>query len=239
MEAEIRYLYHSGFAVKTDRHFFIFDYYIDTPRGCGLNKGVINPEEIRDLDVVVFVSHRHPDHYNPKIFSWRKEIPNIRYILADDIRTNEDVLKVHAEMTYDLGDIKFRVLDSTDTGAAFLLYADGLCIYHAGDLNLWYWNGEPEEDNASMIRRYHEQIDTLKGENIDIAFVPVDPRLEENYLLGLDYLIKTADVKLTVPMHFGKNLSIFEELKHDSRTEAYRNRIAIFSNRGDIIPYYR
>ena len=239
MDAEIRYLYHSGFAVKTRQHFFIFDYYIDTPRGCGLDKGVIDPEEIREQDVVVFSSHIHSDHFNPKIFSWKQDVPKIRYVLSDDIRTTQDALKVHAGMTYDLGDLSFRVLDSTDAGVAFLIYADGLCIYHAGDLNDWYWNGEPDADNAEMTRRYREQIDTLKGEKIDIAFVPVDPRLEENYLRGLDYLMKTAEVGLAVPMHFGDNLSVFEQLRRDPRADTYRVRTAFFSRRGDQIPYSR
>ncbi len=237
MEAEIRYLYHSGFTVRTDRHFFIFDYYLDTPRGCGLDKGVVNPDEIKDLDVVVFASHRHPDHFNPRIFSWRKSVEKIRYILSDDIHTAEDALMVHPGNEYDLSDFTVRVLDSTDAGGAFLIHADGLCIYHAGDLNLWYWDGEPDADNEEMTRRYKEQIDTLQGQKIDIAFIPVDPRLEENYLLGLDYFMKTADVNLAVPMHFSDDLSIFDELKADSRADAYRKKIAFFSVRGEKIAY--
>ncbi len=237
MDAEIIYLYHSGFALITERHCFIFDYYIDMPRGCGLDKGVIDPEEIKELDVVVFSSHRHPDHFNPKIFSWRKVIPNIRYILSDDIRTTEDALLVHPGKNYDLGDIKLQVLKSTDVGAAFLIEADGLCIYHAGDLNDWYWNGEPDKDNAEMTRLYREQIDLLRGKKIDIAFVPVDPRLEENCLRGLEYFMNTVGAKLAVPMHFGDDLSIFKTLKSDPIADAYRDKIAFFSRRGERILY--
>jgi L-ascorbate metabolism protein UlaG (beta-lactamase superfamily) len=237
MGAEIRYLYNSGFTVKTDSHFFIFDYYLDTPKGCGLDKGVVDPDEISGLDVVVFVSHRHPDHYNPRIFGWRKAVKQIRYVLSDDIKTAEDVLKVHPGQEYDMGDFSFRVLDSTDVGAAFLLKADGLCIYHAGDLNLWYWNGEPDADNQEMERRYKEQIDTLKGEKIDLAFVPVDPRLEENELLGLDYFMRTVDAELAVPMHFGDDLSAFDALGSDSLTEDYRGKIAFFQSRGARFEY--
>ncbi len=237
MKAEIRYLYNSGFTLKTDRHFFIFDYYLDSPKGCGLEKGVIDPEEIKDLDVVVFVSHSHPDHYNPRIFSWRKTVEKIRYVLSDDIKTSEDVIRVAPGQEYDLGDLSVRTLDSTDIGVAFLIQADGLCIYHAGDLNDWYWNGEPDSDNREMTRRYREQIDTLKGEAIDIAFVPADPRLEEHALRGLDYFMRTVGAELAVPMHFSENTAVFEELKTDSRTESYRGRIAFFTQRGDIIPY--
>ena len=237
MKAEIRYLYNSGFTLKTDRHFFIFDYYLDSPKGCGLEKGVIDPEKIKDLDVVVFVSHSHPDHYNPRIFSWRKTVGKIRYVLSDDIKTSEDVIRVAPGQEYDLGDLSVRTLDSTDIGVAFLIQADGLCIYHAGDLNDWYWNGEPDSDNREMTRRYREQIDTLKGEAIDIAFVPADPRLEEHALRGLDYFMRTVGAELAVPMHFSENTAVFEELKTDSRTESYRGRIAFFTQRGDIIPY--
>ena len=75
-EAEIWYLYNSGFAVKTANHFLIFDYYLDSAKGnerC-LENGVINTNEIKDLDVIVFVSHKHPDHFNPLIFDWQNDI---------------------------------------------------------------------------------------------------------------------------------------------------------------------
>jgi len=232
MKAEIRYLYHSGFAVKTDRHFFIFDYYLDTPEGGGLDEGVIDPDDIKDLDVVVFVSHSHADHYNPKIFDWRKTINHIRYVISDDIITEEEALIVSPGQEYSLDGISVRTLESTDMGVAFLIKADGLCIYHAGDLNDWYWNGEPDKDNLEMTRRYREQIDTLKGEKIDLAFVPVDPRLEENYLLGLDYFMKTVGAGCAVPMHFGGDTVIFDELQTDTRADDYRDKIVCLAQRG-------
>lgn len=159
----IQYLYHSGFAVETASHLFIFDYYLDTPRGCGPDQGVVSPSMLQGRDVVVFVSHSHGDHYNPAIFQWRRVKPQIRYILADEIATKEDVLSVKAGKTYPLGGLEVRTLDSTDLGVAFLVKADGLCLYHAGDLNWWHWNDEPEEANRAMARRYQQQIDSLKG----------------------------------------------------------------------------
>lgn len=228
----IRYLYHSGFAVKTASHLFIFDYYLDTPRGCGPDQGVVSPSMLQGRDVVVFVSHSHGDHYNPAIFQWRKGNPQIRYILADEIATKEDVLSVKAGKTYPLGGLEVRTLDSTDLGVAFLVKADGLCLYHAGDLNWWHWNDEPEEANRAMARRYQQQIDSLKGESIDIAFIPVDPRQEENALLGLDYFMKQVGARWIVPMHFGSNGSIFDRIGHDPRTASYRDRILQISHRG-------
>ena len=39
------------------------------------------------------------------------------------------------------------------------------------------------------------------GETIDVAFVPLDPRLGENFWRGADYLLRTADVRTLIPMH--------------------------------------
>jgi len=237
MKAEIWYLYHSGFAVKTDTHFFIFDYYLDSPKGHDLDAGVIDPEEIKDLDVVVFVSHSHGDHYNPAIFDWRKTIKRIRYVLSDDIITGEEVLMVSPGQEYNLDGLSVTTLESTDLGVAFLIKADDFCIYHAGDLNDWYWNGERDEANFAMTQRYREQIDTLKGEKIDIAFIPVDPRLEDKSLRGIDYFMRTVGASLALPMHFGSDLSALEQLKTNAIADDYRGNVANFSRRGSRIIY--
>lgn len=237
MNAEIRYLYHSGFAVDTGGHFLIFDYYRDTPKGCGLSKGVIDPEEIRGKNVVVFSSHSHPDHYTPKIFSWRNTVRNIRYVLADEIRPPAEAIKIAPGQTMNLGDLTVRALKSTDLGVAFLIHADGFCIYHAGDLNWWRWNGEPEEDNEKMGRRYREQIDLLRGETIDLAFLPVDPRLEENALLGLTYFMETVGAKAVVPMHSFGNTAYYESLKTEPALKPWLGHMLFYRERGDQMVY--
>ena len=238
MEAVIRYLYHSGFALETADHFLIFDYYLDTPSG-GLSAGVVDPEEIRNKNVFVFASHSHPDHYNPKIFEWRKTVPNIRYFLADEIRTSEDAVRLAPGTTAEAGGVSVRALESTDLGVAFLVRTDGLCVYHAGDLNWWRWNGEPDEDNEKMGRRYRAQIDTLRGEDIDIAFLPVDPRLEENAFLGLDYFMKTVGAKAVVPMHSFGDTAYYDVLKTEPSTAAFRDRILFYRERGEVMTHRR
>jgi L-ascorbate metabolism protein UlaG (beta-lactamase superfamily) len=40
------------------------------------------------------------------------------------------------------------------------------------------------------------------GMKIDIAFFPVDRRLEDNYLCGARYFIDKLNPKLFIPMHF-------------------------------------
>ena len=230
---EVWYLEHSGFAVQTAGHLFIFDYYKDEPRGCGMAKGVIDPREIAGLDTVVLVSHRHPDHYNPKIFSWRKQVPQIRYVLSSDLHTKEEAYFLKPGQTLALSDLTVRALESTDLGCAFLVKADGCSIFHAGDLNWWHWDGEPEEDNQQMGQRYREQIDLLKGEAIDLAFVPVDPRLgPDKCLWGLDYLMTTLQPAAAIPMHFWGDFGIFDRIAADPRTAPYRDRVLTLAHRG-------
>ena len=85
-EAVIWYLGHCGFAVKTKNNFLIFDYEekfdesrLGRPDNPQLANGYINPGEIRDFRVSVFVTHSHSDHYDPVIFDWENFFENINY----------------------------------------------------------------------------------------------------------------------------------------------------------------
>lgn len=234
---EVWYLFHSGFAVKKDRKLFIFDYYNNKPfkKIKSLDGGIVNPAEIKDLEVTVFASHVHKDHFIPSVLKWRKEIPGIHYVLSYDINpgTTENVVKAFPNASYELDGIKVRTLKSTDEGVAFIVETDGLKIYHAGDLHWWHWDGEPEEENNAMAKAFKEEIDKLKGERFDIAFVPVDYRLENEYLWGLDYFMKLTDAKIVFPMHFWNHYSILNRLDRDPMADEYRDRIIRISRRGE------
>ena len=55
---KIIYIAHSGFLLDTGNAYFLFDYY----------KGML-PAIDKDKPLVVFVSHKHQDHFTPQIFS--------------------------------------------------------------------------------------------------------------------------------------------------------------------------
>ena len=64
----IWYLDHSAIAVETNNHLLLFDLFgktLQPPKEMGLAQGFVNPDELRDKDVVIFVSHEHPDHFDP------------------------------------------------------------------------------------------------------------------------------------------------------------------------------
>ena len=77
-----------------------------------------------------------------------------------------------------------------------------------------------------MIRKqYTSEIDKIRGMKIDIGFVPVDTRLEDKYILAIDYLMRSADIKHVFPMHFWQDYRIYDFLKFDERTADYRENI--------------
>jgi len=232
LNAKIWYLYHSGFAVETAAHFLIFDYWRTTPKGKGLEQGVIDTAALRDKDVLVFASHRHGDHFIRDILHWPGEIPRLRIILSDDIAATDRATMIGPGQTLTQPDFTVQTLKSTDEGVAFIVDIDGLRIYHAGDLHWWHWEGEPDDFNAKMGARYKEQLALLAGRPVDLAFVTLDPRLEEQYAWGFDYLMRTADVRRAVPMHFGDKTSLVARLLQDPVSADYRDRIIGLTERG-------
>ena len=232
MNARIWYLYHSGFAVKTNDHFLIFDYWKQRPKGKGLDSGVIDPGALAEYDVIVFVSHSHGDHYNRNILNWGEIIPKLRFIMSDDIPDVPGALMIGQGMRLNQDDFKLETLASNDEGVAFVIDIDGLCIYHAGDLNWWHWEGEPDDYNEGMAESYKSQIALLKNRRIDLAFVPVDPRLEKQYAWGINHLMRTVDVRHAIPMHFGNEGSIVDRLLQDEDSKEYREKVIRLVERG-------
>jgi L-ascorbate metabolism protein UlaG (beta-lactamase superfamily) len=233
---KITYLYHSGFAVEADNLFLVFDYWRNSPAKGKLKDGVIDPLEISNKKVIVLSSHRHKDHYNTVILGWPKVINDCSIILSDDINARDDAIMVAAHMTYTLDDCTLTTLKSNDEGVAFLLETENYYIYHAGDLNWWHWEGEKGSWNDDIKVSYQKEIDYLKDylmdKSIDLAFVPLDPRLGEQYSLGLDYFARNLNVRYIVPMHYGKNTKVIDRFLSDETSADYREKILSFTSRG-------
>lgn len=82
--ATVWYLGHAGWAVKIRDHLLIFDYWesLEPPRQAWLANGFIDAAEIADQRTIVFVTHQHADHYDPKIFQWADTVPDITYVFG-------------------------------------------------------------------------------------------------------------------------------------------------------------
>jgi L-ascorbate metabolism protein UlaG (beta-lactamase superfamily) len=206
----VTFLAHSGFLAELDTVCLLFDWW----------KGEL--PELPDKPLFVFASHRHPDHFSPRIFQLDDGGRDVRFLLAKDIRLSgrnrekwgltdaaaEKCVSVGGNETLPLPGLLVETLPSTDEGVAFLVTADGRTVYHAGDLNWWHWEGEDKAFNRNMEVDFKRDLEPLRGRRIDLAFAPLDPRLGESSGWGLRYLLELADVVRAFPMHQWEEFSL-------------------------------
>lgn len=225
---KITYIHHSGFFVETESASLLFDYF----------EGEL-PVLPKDKPLYVFASHRHPDHFSKVIFKLAEGRENVRYVLSFDIwrkrvpeERKEKTTFLNPGEVFDDGVLRAEAFRSTDEGVAFWCTVDGKQIYHAGDLNHWYWDGEDEEWNANMTRAYRAELEKMRGRRADVAFLPLDPRLEAHFYLGIDDFMKAADAGQIFPMHFWGDYKVAERLKKLPCSEPYRDRIVEIQKEG-------
>jgi hypothetical protein len=174
-QAVIWYLGQDSFAVKTRSHLLIFDplnpgmenSYVLPKSADSLSEGIVNPDTLKDLDVVVFVSNMADTHYGTGIWPWRRYVRKITYVFGWDPIINQDnheyfYLKPREQRTIEGIDV--TTIQASTHGAGFLVRVDGLVLFHGGSHIML----EP-----AMKQRFVREIDFLASQAtpIDIAFL--------------------------------------------------------------------
>lgn len=247
MQTEIYHLFHSGTAVRKGDKLFVFDYFKDELQNekalsSSLENGVIRKDSFKGInEAFVFISHSHHDHYNSVVFEWEKYCKNIKYIAAAEVKEEKDLPNkdnlyfMEQDQKINLAEIEIESLGSTDKGVSFLVKSENLSIFHAGDLNWWKWKKFSAKVQKREGREYRREVNKLKGRKIDIAFVPVDPRLEEHYYLAGEYFINQIKPALFIAIHFGDNYDITRFFK--DRFNSDQTRTVEITKRGEKIIY--
>ena len=84
-QLKIVYYYNSGFSVQVGSTLFIFDYWEGENRSLSASVR-IRPELLKAYErIYVFISHAHPDHLDPVVYTWAKEGLPITYIVSSDM----------------------------------------------------------------------------------------------------------------------------------------------------------
>ena len=230
----ITYIKHSGFLAEWDDLACLFDW----------AEGELPPlEETKKL--FVLVSHAHSDHFSTEIFQRFRSRPGTVFILSSDIRPDENrergctVKRMGPEMRLFFsggagGALSVTTLASTDCGVAYLVNYAGRTLYHAGDLHWWAWPDDTPAEEKAMKTAFFTQIAHLKGIEADAAFIPLDPRLEDNFWLGFDALMRSARVKAAFPMHMWDGYEYIEKLKELPAAAPYRDRIMSIESPGQV-----
>ncbi len=222
-DAEIWYLGHCGYAVKTHNHLLIFDYIEleENPTERGLNKGFVDPLEISDLNVSVFVTHSHVDHYDEIIHSWQNEIKNIRYFFGWKVNEEQKIPHHYLEGPREelrLDDMEIYTVNSFHSfvpEVAYLVKVDGLVIYHGGD-----YQGKMGRNAPSNAKEDMQYLKT-KTNAVDLFFIGA--------WTGPPYIqsIESLQPKVIFPMH---------ERKKEAN---YKRFAAELKNLGIAIPVIR
>ena len=194
-EARIWYLGHCGWAVNTKRHFLIFDYYQDEKPADNpmLANGHINPDEIGDLRVLVFVSHDHRDHYDRIIHDWEDRIDDMKIVFGWSKSEDSKHVYMGPRQKRILDDIEIECVHSPESrieDANFLIRIDGLSIYHSGDYN--------KGAGSDTFLKDMDFLSKTVGE-IDLFFIrAIDNDIEE-ILIALE----KNQPRYMFPMHAG------------------------------------
>lgn len=234
----VTFLGHSGFWAELPSVTLLFDWW----------KGEL-PAPRPGIPLYVFASHRHEDHFKPEIFALDSGGRDVRFVLGHDIRlsarnlsrwgvspdTAEKCLVLRGGESLSLPAAAVTALSSTDEGEAFLAEADGLTLFHAGDLNWWHWEGEDKSWNRNMEVNFKRYMEPLRGRRIDLAMLPLDPRLGEDGFRGPRYFLETADIRRFLPMHQWRDFGFTE--KFLARYPEFRSRTVPVTAEGQVFTF--
>ena len=227
---KISMLGHSGFLVEGNRACLVFDLFTD-------EKGILDELPIGKKDTIFFVSHAHSDHYNKKIFSLAQG-GSVAYVLDSGVKPAKaaNVTLMKKGDSAEIFGALVRAFGSTDMGLSFLVEFEGKTIFHAGDLNDWYWEEEstPEEllhDEGWFLR----EIEPLQDARPDVAFLPVDARLGGHALRGPLHFARAMQPELIVPMHLAGGYNLPGELAEALQDEKLKIEVAELFHPGDTM----
>jgi L-ascorbate metabolism protein UlaG (beta-lactamase superfamily) len=245
-DVKIWYTGHSGWALQFNDKVLIMDYWADGRTGTGLSltNGNINPSELTDKNVYVFVSHDHSDHYDTTIYAWKNQIKNIKYIYGFNPEKSEvhhtagyhgpSYLHIENHQTAMVDDIKVTTLKSDDTGQGFLLELNGLKIFHPGD---------HAQFNADIEADYKQEINFIaeKTNKVDIAFLPVtgcpSSWQKEKIVDGFLYVLDKLNPTEVYPMHAYQREYLLNEFDQIAMERNYKNKVTCMQNKGDHLLY--
>ena len=87
--------------------------------------------------------------------------------------------------------------------------------------------------NRNMAASYKQEMKKLSGRTADLAFIPVDPRLEQWFYLGAAGFMEQADAKWIFPMHFWGDYTIILKLTEHPSSGGWRDRIVEIHKEGE------
>lgn len=214
-QALVSYFFHSAFTVSLQKTLLVFSYrQKDLPQLA--ESQYLSEKDFHGFNnILVFVPSASAAHHDPVIYTWKQSFP-ITYIMPPEAAkatpraANVRICREGDRFT--IGHSEISVFGSTDTGVSYLVTAEGLSTFHAGDLNLWHWR---EENTLREIARaetlFYEKVAKIPKDVIDLCFFPLDPNQGGFYDAGANHFIMSLRPRVFFPMHFGMRSEIANE----------------------------
>ncbi len=160
---------------------------------------------------IIFVTHAHHDHLSPADISMLLKDDTVVVATQDSLETlqiSQEKFPVTPNNEYKVKDFSFKTIPAYNINperphkkeygwVGYMFSINGLKIYHAGDTD------------------YIPEMDNLKSENLDIAFLPIGG----TYVMTPEEAVEAANAisaKKTIPMHYkmllGEKIKEGEEL---------------------------
>jgi len=150
----LTYIFHSGFALETEQSILVFDYWMDPS---GVMDGVLRSRK----PMYVFSSHFHEDHFTKDIFEWKKQKPNITYILSKDIYKHRRASKEDADVwlakggTWSDDNISVWALGSTDSGVSWIVETEDKAAIKREQSQACLESAERKQARPKVKRIFH------------------------------------------------------------------------------------
>lgn len=203
----IKHLSHSGFTVEDQGELIVFD----AISPLALSKEYEN--------IYIFASHSHKDHFEPSAISLFYKDNKANFIMSKELSPKvtksaiKNLFMLDNYETIRINYVDISTFGSTDLGNSYLVSLNGKNYFHAGDLNWWHWKRMNLEELEVEEVSFKREVELLKEKSIDIAFIPVDPRLEEYGYLAMNYFIEVVKPKYVIPMHVFGQYEFYKDLE--------------------------
>ena len=94
------------------------------------------------------------------------------------------------------------------------------------------WDGAPRYQNDQMRQLYQQELELLRDKDIDVAFVPLDPRQEADFDLGMKYFFEAGGAQHVFPMHMWGDYSVVPLFKSTPTYREYAKHVMDVSQPG-------
>jgi L-ascorbate metabolism protein UlaG (beta-lactamase superfamily) len=235
--AELQYLQHSGWLIKTPGHVLLFDYVESLSPTNQLPADLrLSANSFDQRPVVVFVSHGHADHFFPGLAAWAAKRPGIRFVVGWSGSGLPNAKIMQPREVWSSDGLSVAAIASTDEGVGLLVSADGLTVFHGGDHARWV--DAIDEPFMAEIRWLEQQ-----KQQIDIALFAAATggpcELRPAIWQGVQAAARELAPRVLIPMHVGcaERLDIYERFRAQVGPELPSTRVVAPSRLGQKFRY--